>query len=308
MNGKIEKMADISSDDNNDILASATNSDEFEQMLSEFIAGEFDDEIAETQQTIDEIKEQENTRQENTVQSQNETEEAVGGIHLNEHEYALLRAYRNFMYSIDVLCEEKHLKAPVRHITEESLYPHFKKKNGFTVSRDILAGWDILMSIFPKEMESIQPDSSDDQLLDIAERSENENLQLALISYVETLIELEGCEIDYQARKIKYERKQLEKQIYEEHQRRVERTKRYIEAIKEKKFPVDADRLVSNYFRLSNKDPEGSFKALTTNPATFAPIDFSKMHDRFFGMIKVKPQDGIRINQKLGDFLRRLRA
>lgn len=308
MNKQIEKMADINSDENDDILPSTTDSDEFEQMLSDFIAGEFDDEIAETQQTIDEIKEQETTRQEEISSSQNETEEAQSSIKLNEHEYSLLRAYRNFMYSIDMLCEENNLKAPNRHISEKNLYPHFKKKNGFTVSQDILSGWDILMTIFPEEMQAIQPDSSDDQLLDTAERCENENLQLAIISYVETLIELEGCEIDYQARKIKYERKQLEKQIYEEHQRRVERTRRYIEAIKEKKFPVDADRLVNNYFRLSNKDPEGSFKALTNNPATFAPIDFSKMRDRFFGMIKVKPQDGIRINQKLGDFLRRLKA
>ena len=80
------------------------------------------------------------------------------------------------------------------------------------------------------------------------------------------MIELEGCEIDYQARKLKYERHLLEKEIYEEHQRRLNRAKKYIEAIQKKNFPIDAEKLVNNYFRLSNKDPEGSFKALVNNP------------------------------------------
>jgi hypothetical protein len=88
----------------------------------------------------------------------------------------------------------------------------------------------------------------------------------------------------------------------------LDRAKKYIDAIKKKEFPIDAERLVNNYFRLSNKDPEGSFKALVNNPATYAPIDFSKIKARFFGLIKVKPQDGIRINRKIGDFLKKLKA
>lgn len=308
MNTSIEKMAD--SGDNNDILDGVDlSSDDFERMLNDFIATEFEENIKESEQEVAEYEEIEKEPLLNISQQQTTTEpQENSGLKLNEHEFSLFRAYKNFMYAIDMLCESHQLELIPLHMSEEKLYPHFKKKAGQAVSRDILAGWEVLMAIFPNEMHNIQPNSSDDDLLDVAEKCEDENLQLAIISYVETLIELEGCEIDYEARKIKYERKMLEKQIYEEHQQRLARTKRYIDAIKEKNFPIDAERLVNNYFRLSNKDPDGSFKALTTNPATFAPIDFSKIRDRFFGLIKVKPQDGIRINQRIGEFLKRLKV
>ena len=65
---------------------------------------------------------------------------------------------------------------------------------------------------------------------------------------------------------------------------------------------------MKNYFKTAQKDAEGAFKALTQNPAIFAPIDFSKIKPRLFGLLKVKPQDGIRINRLIGDFLKKLKA
>ncbi|MBR1903783.1 MAG: hypothetical protein IJ824_01225, partial [Alphaproteobacteria bacterium] len=76
---------------------------------------------------------------------------------------------------------------------------------------------------------------------------------------------------------------------------------------KKRKFPIDAERLVANYFRVSQKDFDGAYKALITNPAIFAPIDFSKIKPRLFGLIKVTPKDGIRLNVKIGKFLKNLR-
>ncbi len=287
-----------------DLLNSSDDVDDFERMLSEFISKEFEDSIEEAKEDLNEAKEeaQIQTESDNSSLSQLADEPRLG-----EHEFSLFRAYKNFMYAINILTQQADMPPIRMHLNENKLYPHYKKRAGNAVSKDILKGWDILIQLFPKEMRSISPSSSDDELLDYAEKCENENIQLAVISHVETMIELEGCEIDYQVRKLAYERKQLEKIIYEEHQKRIERSKKYINAIKEKEFPIDAERLVNNYFRLSNKDPEGSFKALTKNPATFAPIDFSKIKDRFFGLIKVKPQDGIRINQKIGEFLKNLK-
>lgn len=305
MSDKLDILAETTSDNSLNLL-SDEDSDDFEKMLNSFISQEFENSIQEAQMEIEEQKE---------VEEQQNKEENIDNININtntiqlgEHEYSLFRAYKNFMYAMNILTEEYNMTSIFSHLNEKKLYPHYKKTAGNAVSKDVLKGWDIMMQLFPDDMHTIKPNSSDDELLDFAEKCENENLQLAVISYVETMIELEGCEIDYEARKLKYERRQLEKEIYEAHQRRVETTKKYIQAIKEKHFPIDADRLVNNYFRLSNKDPEGSFKALTTNPATFAPIDFSKIHDRFFGMIKVKPQDGIRINQKIGEFLKKLKV
>lgn len=296
--------------DKTDDLLNSEDVDDFERMLSDFIAKEFDESIEDAKEELEEA------REEAKEASQEDKEEDINlnlsqiadGPQLGEHEFSLFRAYKNFMYAINILTEEHQLPTLFLHLNEKKLFPHYKKRAGSAVSKDILKGWDILLQLFPEEMSSISPSSSDDELLDYAEKCENENIQLAIISHVETMIELEGCELDYEGRKLKYERHQLEKEIYEEYQRRLERTKKYIAAIKEKNFPIDAEKLVNNYFRLSNKDPEGSFLALTKNPATFAPIDFSKIKDRFFGLIKVKPQDGIRINQKIGEFLKHLKV
>ena len=292
-------------DDSLELLNNVSDEDvdDFEKMLNDFISKEFDEGITENQQAIEE-----NTENTEILPKEPTQTEETESSNLQEHEFSLFRAYKNFMYAIAMICEEHDKKVPDLHLNEGKLYPHYKKSAGTAVSKDILSGWEIMLSIFPEQLQKINPESTDDQLLDFAEQCENDNLQLAVISHVETMIELEGCEIDYQTRKLKHERKKLEKEIYEAHQRRIEKTKRYIAAIKAKNFPIDAEKLVNNYFRLSNKDPEGSFKALTKNPATFAPIDFSKIKDKFFGLIKVKPQDGIRINQKLGDFLKRLKA
>ena len=102
--------------------------------------------------------------------------------------------------------------------------------------------------------------------------------------------------------------KHIKRIMYEEYLARKERQRLYTEAVKKKNFPIDADRLISNYFRVAQKDVSGAFKALTTNPAIFAPIDFTKIKPRFFGLIKVTPKDGIRINTIIGNFLKKLKV
>ena len=78
--------------------------------------------------------------------------------------------------------------------------------------------------------------------------------------------------------------------------------------LKEKDFPVDAERLIGNYFRVAQKDPDGSFNALVKNPAMFSPIEFEKIRPKFFGLIKVTPEDGIKANQKIGHFIKKLKV
>lgn len=227
---------------------------------------------------------------------------------LNEGERSLYRAYQNYFYAVRAMAESADRQPPAPSITAENLYPHFKPKTGRRISQDILNGWDIMLKIFPQELASLNPAGTDDELLDFAEKASDDNLQLAIISYVEILIEIEGCELNYAERKLKAERRKIERQMYEEHQARVERSQRYIEAIRKKEFPIDAERLVKNFFKTSNKDAEGAYKMLTNNPATFAPIEINKIKPRLFGLIKVTPQDGIRVNRKIGDFIKKLKA
>ena len=98
------------------------------------------------------------------------------------------------------------------------------------------------------------------------------------------------------------------KRIFEEEQQRLDKMRKYAQAIRAKNFPIDADMLVNNFFKTLRKDPEGAKKILENNPATFAPIQVDKIPPRFFGMIKTKPEDGFRVNRQLGKFLKKLKA
>ena len=98
-----------------------------------------------------------------------------------------------------------------------------------------------------------------------------------------------------------------EEEIMEEHRKRAAIARKYIEAIEKKKFPINAERLINGYFKVAAKDPDGSFEALTTKPAIFAPIEIDKIKPSFFGMIKPTPRTGMIYNRKIGEFLKKLK-
>lgn len=272
--------------------------DEFERLLNQFINSELDD--IETGL--------ENKPQAPEPQAQPATpKSAKAGTVLDEGENALLEAYKNFTNSIAMMAGMNNMQIPDFKIDAKDLTPHYRPKIGSYIANDTIKGWEIMLAVHADSLAGLQPDASDEELLDFAEHATDEILQLAVISYVEILIEIEGCEIALEGRRIKAQRRKIEREIYEEHQRRIERKQRYIEAIKSKKFPIDADRLVNNYFKTAQKDPEGAYKVLTNNPAVYAPIDASKIQPRFFGLIKPTPQDGIRINRELGYFLKKIK-
>ena len=227
---------------------------------------------------------------------------------LDEGEKALFEAYKNFSNAIVMMAGMKDLEAPIFHVDASFLSPHYKYRAGAQIADDAVKGWEIMFKAHTAVLNNLSPDASDEKLLDFAERCEDEILQLSIISYVEILIEMEGCEIALEERRLKAKRRKIEREIYEEHQRRIERKQQYIETIQKKKFPVDAERLVNNYFKTAQKDPDGAYQVLINNPAVYAPIDTSKLQPRFFGLIKPTPQDGIRINRELGNYLKKIKA
>ncbi len=275
--------------------------DEFERLLNEFISAELDD----VEEEIENIKNGEEPAPQITLPRTNSNEQ--NAAQLQEEEQALYRAYQNYFFAIKSIAEAHNLKSPSPTVEAENLFPRYKPKIGKKISEDILKGWDVMLSAFSAELAGINPAGTDDELLDFAEKATDDNLQLALISYVEILIETEGCEISYTERKLKAERRKLERQLYEEHQKRIERVNKYIEAIQAKKLPINAERLVKNFFKTSNKDAEGAYQMLTNNPAPRAPIEINILKPRFFGLIKVTPQDGIRANKEIGEFIKKLK-
>ena len=281
--------------------SSREDDDEFERLLNEFISAEIDD----VNDEVERVQNGEEPQNNIVLPMGNSDQENIS--ELEEGERSLYRAYQNYFYAIQAIQQNNALPMSFPSIEAKNLFPHFKLKIGKKISQDILTGWDTMLKVYPQELSTIKADSSDNELLDVAEKASDANLQLALISYVEILIEIEGCELNYAERKLTAERHKIERRIYEEHQARVACCQKYIDAITSKDFPINAERLVKNFFKISAKDAEGAYKTLTNNPATFSPIEINKIKPRFFGLIKVTPQDGIRINRLLGNFIKKLK-
>lgn len=294
-----EFLKDIDENPNISISSSTEDDEEFEKLLQEFISSEITEEDTETMAR--DYKEADKREQEN---KQNTTQTS----RLCEEEQALFSAHTSFTDAIKNIATQNSLPIPNFKINEDSLYPRYKPYLDEKFAYDTLCGWDVMVKAYPTRIMNINPGGSDEELLSYAEKCTDETLQLAIISYVEVLIELESCEIAYEKRRLEAKRKKIEREVIEEHLRRREQMKKYIDAIEKKEFPINAQKLINNYFKTSRQDAEGAFKVLTSNPATFAPIEVNKIKDRFFGMIKAKPEDGIRINKELGEFLKKLKV
>lgn len=297
--GSAEELAAPGSKTPNTKKPAADN--DFDRMLDDFINTQI--ESAQDSQ----IEEQELIKNNKPSASSLRTKDDF--VHnLYNEERQLYEAYINFSNSVLAMAEQQtEFEAPFFNFEAQQLYPRFRPSRGRLLNLDVLSGWEFMLKAQPVRLASLPPKPSDEQLLSFAEKCTDENLQLAIISYVEILIEMEGCEISYNLRKAKHDKRKLERQIYLDHQARKEKIKKYIEAIQEKNFPVDAERLVNNYFKTAKKDPDGARKILENNPATYAPIQVDKIQPRFFGMIKPKPEDGIRINKELGEFFKKLK-
>lgn len=275
--------------------------DEFERLLNQFISSELEDVDTGLEEKTEEPPAP-------APAAAPAAAPKNAGPVLDEGEKALFEAYKNFSNAIVMMAGMNDAEAPDFRVDASLLSPHYKYRTGSQIADDAVKGWEIMFKVHGPVLAGLNPEASDEELLDFAEHCEDEILQLAVISYVEILIEMEGCEIALEERRLKAKRRKIEREIYEEHQRRIERKQRYIEAIRKKKFPVDAERLVNNYFKTAQKDPDSAYQVLINNPAVYAPIDTSKLQPRFFGLIKPTPQDGIRVNRELGCYLKKIKA
>lgn len=227
---------------------------------------------------------------------------------LKQEEQELARAVANFQDGIVAMADKKNLKVPDTDYKEDMLYPNYKPSIGKKIAQYLLACWDIMNKYDPENMKRLSKDAGDEEYLAFAEALNDTDMQLAIISYVEILINLEICEVSYEQKKEILQKNRIKRELYEEYMELQERKALFIKKLKEKDFPVDAERLIGNYFRVAQKDPDGSFNALVKNPAMFSPIEFEKIRPKFFGLIKVTPEDGIKANQKIGHFIKKLKV
>lgn len=282
-------------------MSNNTEQDDFDRLLDDFIAKQ----LSETEDMVEERNEAQANNKPVSVSNlpEDEAEEL-----LYKEESLLYTAYKNFRQGVIDCATAAELDIPKFVFKAKDLYPRFRPSKINNLNTDVFTGWETITIAQPVRLSSLPQNPSDEQILNFAEKTTDINLQNALISYVEILIEVDGCEIAYNLRKAKAKRRKIEKEIYEEHQRRKEKMQKFIEAIRAKNFPIDAERLVNNFFKTVRKDPESAQKILETNPATFAPIEVEKIPPRFFGFIKPKPEDGIRVNKEIGKFLKNLKV
>lgn len=244
--------------------------------------------------------------EENKNQKESDDSEDDGCLKAEEKELA--RAVSNFQDGIYALADKKNFKLPETDYNENMLLPNYKPSVGKKIAQYLLACWDIVTKYDPENMKNLAQDATDEQYLAFAETLNDTDLQLSVISYVEILINLEICEVSYEQKKEILQKNRIKKELYEEYMELQERKALFIKKVKEKNFPIDADKLIGNYFRVAQKDPDGAFEALTKNPAMFSPIEFEKIHPKFFGLIKVTPEDGIKANQRIGAFIKKLKV
>lgn len=281
-----------------------TEDDEFEQLLNSFINADAQD------TDIDALPDPEPEMEKNPEEREikNNIRKEMARLDLGNDENELAQAYANFLDAVTAIAAARSILLPEFIFKPEMLVPNYKPSTGKKIVGDASLCWDIMLQAFPEKLSTLNPNSSDEEFLNFAESVPDQNLQLAIISYVEILIDIENCEISYEEKRLKAQRRRIERELYEEYQRRRERKLKFIEAVQKRNFPVDADRLINNYFKTASKDAEGAFEALTKNPAIYAPIEVHKIKPRFFGLIKVTPKDGIRENHRLGRFLKYLKV
>lgn len=310
--------------------------DDFEKLLNDFINGDSteedeqekspDDKKRQTEQKAaaiiadDYVKTPENDieddkylpnldeAQSELAQAKADYEEQENQPMLGTDESELAQAFVNFSSSINNITKVRLKEEFIPKFKIETLYPNYKPSTGLVISDDMVDGWLLLSKMFPQDVGTFPLKSTDEQFLNFAEKLTNQDLQLAVISYVEIMIDLEACELSYMAKLLRYQEKHVKKILYEEYLARKERQRKFVAEISKQDFPIDAELLVTNYFRVAQKDVDGAFKALTTNPAIFAPIDFKKLKPHFFGLIKVSPRDGIKMNIKIGNYLKNLKV
>ena len=237
----------------------------------------------------------------------NSTEEKTS-TGLKEEERELAQKIKNFQDSMTVISMKKNLKLPQTDYIPDMLIPNYKPSVGKKIAEYLLASWDIINKYAPEDMKKLAPDADDEAYLSFAESLNDTDLQLAIISYVEILIDIEICEVSYEQKKEIMIKNRIKRELYEEYMELQARKKLFIAKLKEKNFPIDVERLINNYFRAAQKDPDSSFEALVKNPAMFSPIQMEKIKPKFFGLIKVTPEDGVKANQKIGAFVKKLKV
>ena len=132
--------------------------------------------------------------------------------------------------------------------------------------------------------------------------------QQILIAYLSVLVDLQLIQEKLNMLNIQEEADKIVDDIKEMEEDEQSIKNSFIKAVESKRFPIDAKKLINNYFTLAKKDPDKAYETLITNPLFFSPIQMERMPRKFFGLIKPSPKDALAVNKRLASFLKNLKA
>ncbi len=77
----------------------------------------------------------------------------------------------------------------------------------------------------------------------------------------------------------------------------------FADKIAEQRFPINAKKLVRNYFKMARINPDEAWAILTTNPGQFSPI---QTRDKS-GAVVLTPEQAQEANKKIAGFVKKMR-
>jgi hypothetical protein len=226
---------------------------------------------------------------------------------LKKEEKNLYFAYRNFLQAAFYAAEIGGYEPLQPRLKAKNMGPKLKDETIKTLQEDMINAWSVLSAIYPYELGGLSGNENDNELLSIAERSDDVYLQDAIFSHIEVMIELEACEIREEALGLRKEKQKIVDEYNEMKYKNDKVIETYVTLLEKEKFPINARKLITNYLRAASKDPEKAFETLTTNPAMFSRIEIENMPKKLFGLLKPSPSDAKKINKKIAKFLKKVK-
>ncbi len=132
--------------------------------------------------------------------------------------------------------------------------------------------------------------------------------QQILISYILIMLDMQIINEKLDLMDVEDEQKRIIEEIRETEEGERALKQRFIQAIERRRFPVNARKLINNYFNLSRKEPDKAYHTLITNPLYFSPIQMERLPKKFFGLVKPGPKDAAAVNKRLASYLKSLKV
>ncbi len=125
-----------------------------------------------------------------------------------------------------------------------------------------------------------------------------------LIEYVQAIHNKDISAFQEEKQKLEQQLLSFKNKINSYSEERKEIILSFAAAIEKEKFPVNAQKLLSNYLNMADENPQEAWSVLVTNPAYFSPIITTDSQ----GKNILSPAEAKKQNEKLAKFLKNLKA